>query len=109
MDAPWIDPGPKRVRVGETNLLGCDVTGWLTGSATISSVSCTDADGLTVSGTARNSSTFTNDIQGTCAINKGFTSLVSGQAAGNTYELRYTMVLSTGETKVVVLTVLGIE
>lgn len=105
--ADWIDPDPKYVRVGESNRLGCDATGWLTDGKTISSVTCSDADGLTVSATAVNSSTFTNDLQGTCAANKGFTSLVSGQAAGTTYELRYTMTLSTGEVKVVVLTVLG--
>ncbi len=108
MDAPWIDPQPKRVRVGETNRLGCDATGWLVDSKTISSVTCSDADGLTVSSTAVNAATFINDIQGVCAINKGFTSLVSGQVAGTTYELRYTMTLSTGEVKIVVLTVLGV-
>lgn len=107
--ADWIDPAPKYVRVGESNRLGCDATGWLTDGKTISSVTCSDADGLTVSGTAVNTAaTFTNDLQGTCALNKGFTSLVSGQAAGSTYVLRYSMTLSTGEVKIVVLTVLGV-
>lgn len=106
--ADWIDPAPKYVRVGESNRVGCDATGWLTDGKTISSVTCTDSGGLTVATVAVNVATFTNDIQGICAIGKGFTSLVSGQAAGSTYELRYAMTLSTGEVKVVVLTVLGI-
>jgi hypothetical protein len=106
--ADWIDPGPKYVRVGETNRIGCDATGWLTDGKTISSVACSDADGLTVASTAVNAATFTNDIQGTCAIGKGFTSLVSGQAAGSTYELRYAMTLSTGEVKVALLTLVGV-
>ena len=106
--ADWIDPAPKYVRVGETNRLGCDATGWLTDGKTIASVSCSDADGLTVSSTSVNAATFTNDIQGTCAISKGFTSLVSGQAVGSTYELKYAMTLSTGEVKIVKLTVIGI-
>ena len=106
--ADWIDAAPKYVRVGESNRLGCDATGWLTDGKTISSVTCSDADGLTVSSTVVNSVTFTNDLQGICAVSKGFSSLVSGQAAGTTYQLRYTLTLSTGEVKVVVLTVLGI-
>lgn len=107
--ADWIDAAPKYVRVGESNRLGCDATGWLTDGKTISSVTCSDADGLTVSSTLVNTSaTFTNDLQGICAVNKGFSSLVSGQAAGTTYQLRYTLTLSTGEVKIVVLTVLGI-
>ena len=105
----YIDPEPKYVRVGEINRLGCDATGWLTDGKTISSVACSDTGGLTVSATAVNSATFTNDIRGTCAISKGFTSLVAGQAAGNTYDLRYTMTLSTGEVKIVKLSVLAVE
>lgn len=103
----WIDPAPKRVRVGESNIVGCDCTGWL-GTATISSVSSTDADGLTIGSVARNSSTFTNDKGGTCEQYHGFTALVSGQASGTEYEALFAITLSTAEVKIVKLTLVGI-
>lgn len=104
----WIDPAPKRVRVGESNIVGCDCTGWL-GTATISSVISTDADGLTIGSVARNGTAFTNDMDGTCAQYHGFTALVSGQASGTEYEARFAITLSDGQVKVVALTLIGVE
>lgn len=106
--ADWIDPAPKYVRAGESNIVGCDCTGWL-GTATISSVSSSDADGLTVSSVARNSSTFTNDKGGTCAQYHGFTALVSGQASGTEYDTLWAITLSDSQVKVVRLTLVGME
>lgn len=106
--AEWIDAAPKYVRVGETNTIGCDATAWLTGGLTISSVATSDTDGLTISSVARNSSTFTNDRKGTCAINKGFTFSCSGQAADGEYTPTFALTLSDGQVKVARLTLLGI-
>ena len=105
--ADWIDPAPKYVRAGESNIVGCDCTGWI-GTSTISSVTNSDADGLTVASVARNSSTFTNDKGGTCAQYHGFTALVSGQASGTEYDTRFAITLSDGQVKVVALTLVGV-
>jgi hypothetical protein len=105
----WIDAEAKYVRAGETNRIGVDMTGWLTGGKTISSASCTDADGLTVANVAVNSSTFTNDLGGTCAVSKGILATVSGQVAGTTYDLKFSAVLSTGETKIAKITLVAID
>jgi hypothetical protein len=106
-NADWIDPAPKYIRAGESNTVGCDCTGWL-GTATISSVSNTDADGLTVASVDRNASTFANDQGGTCAQYHGFTALVSGQASGTEYDTRFAITLSDGQVKVVALTLIGV-
>lgn len=105
--ADWIDPAPKYVRVGESNTVGCDCTGWL-GTATISSVATASNGGLTVGTPARNSSAFTNDQGGTCAQYHGFTALVSGQASGTEYETTYDITLSDGQVKRVKLTLVGV-
>lgn len=107
--ADWIDPEAKYVRAGETNRIGVDMTGWLVGGKTISSVSCTDSDGLTVTSVERNSSAFTNDLGGTCAINKGVLATVSGQVSGTTYEIKFAATLSSGEVKVSKITLIGID
>lgn len=107
--ADWIDAEAKYVRAGEVNRIGIDMTGWLVGGKTISSASCTDADGLTVASVAVNSSTFTNDLGGTCAVSKGILATVSGQIAGTTYDLKFAAVLSTGETKISKVTLVAID
>ena len=107
--ADWIDAEPKYIRAGETNIIGVDMTGWLLGGKTISSVVCSDAAGLTVASVGRNTTTFENDLGGTCAVNKGLTAIVSGQAAGVTYNLKFAATLSSSEVKVCKVTLLGID
>ena len=106
--ADWIDPAPKYVRAGESNIIGCDATRWLTSGVTISSVATSDADGLTIASLAVNAATFTNDEGGTCAIGKGFQFMGSGQAAGTTYDVLTALTLSNSEVKVVKLTLIGV-
>lgn len=108
-NADWIDAEPKYVRAGETNIIGVDMTGWLLGGKTISSVVCSDAAGLTVASVGRNTATFENDLGGTCAVNKGLTAIVSGQAAGTTYNLKFAATLSNAEVKVCKVTLIGID
>lgn len=108
-NADWIDAESKYIRQGETNRIGIDMTGWLVGGKTISSVTCSDADGLTVASVAVNSATFTNDLGGTCAASKGILATVSGQVAGTTYDLKFSAVLSSGETKIAKITLIGID
>ena len=105
----WIDAEAKYIRAGEVNRIGVDMTGWLIGGKTVSSVSCTDADGLTVASVAVNSTTFTNDLGGTCAASKGFLATVSGQVAGTEYDLLFAAVLSSGETKVAKVSLVAIS
>ena len=106
--ADWIDPAPKYVRAGESNIIGCDATRWLASGVTISSVATSDADGLTIASLAVNAATFVNDEGGTCAIGKGFQFLGSGQVAGTTYDVLIAMTLSSGEVKIAELTLIGV-
>jgi hypothetical protein len=104
-----IDAAPKRVRAGETVLIGVDCQYWgLASGVTLSGPTTADADGLTIASLAVNTATFQNDQKGTCAIGKGLQFLVSGQVAGSEYTVVFSVATSNGQTLRPAVTLVGV-